>query len=88
MLLDDADRSSIYLSEGLGHAFHGAERGRRRAVPLLHAVRPRREHGVHPLDPALGIDWPLGTPLLSGKDAAAPTLSEARAAGLLPTYRG
>jgi dTDP-4-dehydrorhamnose 3,5-epimerase len=21
---------------------------------------PGREHGVDPLDPALGIDWPLG----------------------------
>ena len=45
------------------------------------------------LDPALGIDWPTegrdGTPLspaLSPKDAAAPTLEEARGLGLLPDY--
>jgi dTDP-4-dehydrorhamnose 3,5-epimerase len=45
---------------------------------------------VHPLDPAIGIDWPLGeiggAPLLSPKDAAAPTLEEARQAGQLPRY--
>ena len=42
---------------------------------------------MHPLDPELGIDWPLDVePVLSAKDAAAPTLAEARAAGLLPDY--
>ena len=48
---------------------------------------------MHPLDPALGIDWPTtgrdGRPLdklLSGKDAAAPTLAEAEEQGLLPSY--
>ena len=54
---------------------------------------PGREHGIHPLDPAIGIDWPTATrggtplaPLLSDKDAQAPTLAEAQASGLLPTY--
>jgi dTDP-4-dehydrorhamnose 3,5-epimerase len=42
---------------------------------------------VHPLDPAVGIAWPGGEPVLSDKDAAAPSLAEARAAGLLPSYR-
>jgi dTDP-4-dehydrorhamnose 3,5-epimerase len=31
---------------------------------------------VHPLDPALGIDWPLD-PVLSDKDAAQPTFDQA-----------
>ena len=48
---------------------------------------PGREHGVHPLDPDIGIEWPADTePVLSGKDAAAPTLEQARQAGLLPVY--
>jgi dTDP-4-dehydrorhamnose 3,5-epimerase len=43
---------------------------------------------VHPLDPAVGIAWPDGgEPVLSDKDAAAPSLAEADAAGLLPSYR-
>ena len=45
------------------------------------------EHGVHPLDPDIGIEWPTDAePVLSGKDAAAPTLEQARQAGLLPDY--
>ena len=48
--------------------------------------RPGHEHGIHPLDEDLGIEWPAGTPLLSAKDAVAPSLAEARAAGLLPRY--
>jgi dTDP-4-dehydrorhamnose 3,5-epimerase len=48
---------------------------------------PGREHGIHPLDPEIGIEWPAGVePLLSPKDAGAPGLREAEAAGLLPAY--
>ncbi len=48
---------------------------------------PQREHGIHPLDSSLGIDWPLDQPpLLSEKDASAPTLTEAARGGLLPSY--
>jgi dTDP-4-dehydrorhamnose 3,5-epimerase len=36
-------------------------------------------------DPAIGVVWPVEQPLLSKKDAAAPTLAEAP---LLPSYRG
>jgi dTDP-4-dehydrorhamnose 3,5-epimerase len=35
----------------------------------------------------LAIDWPSGHELvISDRDAAAPTLDEARAAGVLPTW--
>ncbi|WP_439654494.1 dTDP-4-dehydrorhamnose 3,5-epimerase family protein [Streptacidiphilus neutrinimicus] len=47
---------------------------------------PSGEHGIHPLDPALGIAWPAKRPQLSAKDEAAPTLAEAEAACLLPRY--
>jgi dTDP-4-dehydrorhamnose 3,5-epimerase len=54
---------------------------------------PGREHGIHPLDPEIGITWPAYArdgaplePLLSDKDAQAPSLAEARQAGLLPSY--
>ena len=42
---------------------------------------------MHPLDPDIGIKWPADTePVLSPKDAEAPTLEQARRAGLLPVY--
>ncbi|GAA2849052.1 DTDP-4-dehydrorhamnose 3,5-epimerase RmlC [Actinoplanes cyaneus] len=84
--LDDVDRRAVYLAEGLGHAFCSLTEGAVVAYLCSSTYRPGHEHGVHPLDPELGITWPVGTPLLSPKDAAAPTLSEALASGLLPRY--
>lgn len=37
-------------------------------------------------DPGIGIEWPIDDPVLSEKDAAAPTLAELAAAGRLPVY--
>jgi dTDP-4-dehydrorhamnose 3,5-epimerase len=86
VLLDTIDRRAIYLGEGLGHAFLSLEDGSTVVYLCSTPYAPDREHEVHPLDPRIGIDWPLdGEPVLSAKDAAAPTLDEALAQGLLPT---
>lgn len=92
VLLDDVDRRAIYLGEGLGHAFVSLEDDSTVLYLCSTGYAPGREHGIHPLDPELGIVWPSTdragrplTPLLSDKDAAAPSLAEARDAGLLPT---
>jgi dTDP-4-dehydrorhamnose 3,5-epimerase-like enzyme len=51
------------------------------------SYEPAREHGIDPLDPELAIAWPGAVePILSGKDARAPSLAQARFAGLLPGY--
>jgi len=93
VLLDDVDRRAIYLSEGLGHAFMSLEDDSTVLYLCSAPYAPGREHGVHPLDPELGIDWPTTardgsplTPLLSEKDGQAPSLREAADSGLLPTY--
>lgn len=93
VLLDDVDRRAVFVSEGLGHAFVALEDGTTINYLCSATYNPQREHGINPLDPALGITWPTtgrdGTafePLLSPKDTAAPTLAEAEAAGLLPQY--
>ena len=80
-------RVAVYVAEGLGHALC-ALRDDTTALYLCTApYTPAAEHGVHPLDPAIGIQWPEEiTPLLSPKDAAAPSLGEARDRGLLPTW--
>jgi dTDP-4-dehydrorhamnose 3,5-epimerase len=86
--IDDVDRRAVYLSEGLGHAFMALTEGATMVYLCSSAYDPSAEHEVHPLDPALGIAWPEGiTPLLSPKDAAAPTLAQAEAAGILPSYK-
>jgi dTDP-4-dehydrorhamnose 3,5-epimerase len=84
--LDDQDRRAVYLSEGLGHAFLGLEQASTVVYLCSTGYAPEREHEVHPLDPELGIAWPLADVTLSAKDAAAPMLSEAADRGLLPTY--
>lgn len=92
VLLDDVDRRSVYLSEGLGHAFMSLEDDSTVMYLCSAGYAPEREHGIHPLDPTVGIDWPTTardgsplTPQLSPKDEAAPTLAEAEADNLLPT---
>jgi dTDP-4-dehydrorhamnose 3,5-epimerase len=85
--LDDTDRRAVYVAEGLGHAFLALTDGATVAYLCSEPYAPGREHGVNPLDPEIGIEWPGDVePLLSSKDAAAPSLREAQERGLLPTY--
>ncbi|MBO1767544.1 dTDP-4-dehydrorhamnose 3,5-epimerase [Allobranchiibius sp. GilTou38] len=87
ILLDTVDRRAVYLSEGLGHALIALEDDSTACYLCSAAYNPSGEHGIHPLDPALGLEVPDGIePLLSPKDEAAPTLAEAEKAGLLPSY--
>jgi dTDP-4-dehydrorhamnose 3,5-epimerase len=86
--LDDSARRALYISEGLGHAFCALSDSATVGYLCSEPYAPDREHGVHPLDPALGLPWPEpDQSLLSPKDAAAPTLSQAADQGLLPDYQ-
>jgi len=94
VLLDDVDRAAVYISEGLGHAYLCLEDGSAFLYLCSAPYAPGREHGVNPLDPELGIEWPTTgrdgrplTPVLSPKDTAAPGLTEAADRGLLPSYQ-
>jgi len=88
VLLDDVSHRAVYLAEGLGHAFLALTDDATVIYLCSAGYAPDREHGIHPLDPELGIVWPGDIePLLSHKDAAAPTLAEALERGLLPSYQ-
>jgi dTDP-4-dehydrorhamnose 3,5-epimerase len=84
--LDDRDRRAVHLAEGLGHAFWALEDGSTVVYACSTGYDPGREHGVDPLDPALAIPWPDGEPVLSAKDAAAPSLEQALERGILPRW--
>ena len=85
--LDEVDRRAVYLSAGLGHAFLALTEQADVTYLCSEAYDPVREHGLSALDPALDLPWPRDVePLLSTRDAAAPTLAETEAAGLLPSY--
>ena len=87
--LDAVTRRAVFLAEGLGHAFAALTDGATALYLCSTPYAPGREHGVNPLDPAIGIAWPTDEgweAVLSEKDAAAPSLEEALQAGQLPRY--
>jgi len=87
-VLDPSSLRAIYIPEGVGHAFLALEDDTVLSYLCSTAYNPAAEHGINPLDPALGLPWPDDIePMLSEKDLAAPTLAEAEATGMLPSYR-
>jgi dTDP-4-dehydrorhamnose 3,5-epimerase len=87
VLLDTIDRRAIYLAEGLGHAICCLEDNSTVMYLCSATYDPAREHAINPQDPELGLAMPERViPVLSAKDAAAPSLSEAAEKGLLPLY--
>ena len=87
VLLDDRGRRSVYLSEGLAHGFIALQDNSTVMYLCSAEYNPQREHTVAATDPALAIDWPTKHKLvLSDRDAAAPTLEELHATGLLPSW--
>jgi dTDP-4-dehydrorhamnose 3,5-epimerase len=87
VVLDAVDFRAMYVAEGLGHAFMALEDNTAMAYLCSEPYNPSGEHGISPLDPALGLPWPADiTPIVSEKDRNAPTLAEAEAQGLLPSY--
>lgn len=89
--LDATDFHALYVPEGLGHAFVALTDDTAMAYLCSAGYNPGAEHGISPLDPALALPWQdavgAGVELvLSAKDTAAPSLAEARDAGLLPSY--
>jgi dTDP-4-dehydrorhamnose 3,5-epimerase len=93
VLLDDERRRAAFLTEGLGHAFMSLRENSVVQYLCSTTYAPGREHGVHPLDPDVGIEWPTQdlegralAPVLSAKDEQAPSLSLAQEQGLLPRF--
>lgn len=86
--LDAVDRRAVYVGEGLGHAFVSLEDGSTVTYLVSEVFNPAAEHGITPLDETVGLEFPaeIDEPLLSPKDLEAPTLVDAQAAGLLPTW--
>jgi dTDP-4-dehydrorhamnose 3,5-epimerase len=88
VLLDDKDRRTIYISEGLAHGYLVLQDNSTMMYLCSAEYNPQREHTICATDPALAIDWPLvdGAANISDRDAAAPSFDEVRASGLLPTW--
>ena len=84
--LDADSRTGLFITEGLGHAFCALTESVTVGYLCSTPYSPAREHGVHPLDPALDLPWPdMSEIVLSDKDKAAPLLADAADMGMLPT---
>ena len=81
VIIDDVDRKAVYLSEGLGHAIVSLTDNATVSYLVSEVFNPTRELGINVLDPE------IGEPLLSPKDLEAPSLAEALASGILPTWQ-
>jgi dTDP-4-dehydrorhamnose 3,5-epimerase len=87
VLLDSKDYKAVYVSEGLGHGFVALTDDTVMAYLCSTGYNPGGEHCINPLDPAMALPWPTDIePILSPKDAVAPNLADALAAGILPQY--
>jgi dTDP-4-dehydrorhamnose 3,5-epimerase len=88
VLLDTTDRKAIYLAEGLGHAFVALTDDATVSYLVSDTYNAAAEHGINPLDPEIGLAFPIDGDrlLLSPKDVEAPSLAEAAELGLLPTW--
>ena len=85
--LDEENRRTVFLSEGLGHSFMALSEQATVLYLCSTPYAPGREHSVDALDPDIAIEWPADVkPILSEKDAAAPSLRAAHSAGVLPDY--
>lgn len=85
--LDEERRQALYIPEGFGHAFCALSERATLHYLCSTPYAPEREFSVHPLDPQLALPWPRDVePVLSARDAAAPSLAEAAERGQLPSY--
>jgi dTDP-4-dehydrorhamnose 3,5-epimerase len=88
VLLDDRDRRTVYLAEGLAHGFLALQDDSTVMYLCSSGYQPEREHTILATDPAIGVEWPqvAGGVRMSGRDNQAPLLAEVRAADLLPRW--
>lgn len=88
VMIDDVEQRGVFVSEGLGHAFLALRDDTSVCYLLSTTYQPSAEHGVSPLDPSLALPWQshVESPVVSERDAGAPTLREAEQHGLLPSY--
>ena len=85
--LEAGDGRSVYLPVGVAHGFCVTSEQAVLTYLLSSPFNAPLELEVNPLDPAVAVPWRLrADPVLSAKDAAAPTLAERLAAGQLPEY--
>lgn len=81
--LSEENRRQLWIPPGFAHGFCVISDAADFFYKCTEVYAPEYERTVRWDDPALGIDWPIQSPILSAKDRSAPTLAEATE---LPVY--
>jgi epimerase EvaD len=85
--MDTRSFRSVYIPEGVGHAFLSLKDDTVMSYLVSTPYRAELEQAIDPFDPALGLPWPKDVEFsLSSRDRAAVSLAEAEALGMLPAY--
>jgi dTDP-4-dehydrorhamnose 3,5-epimerase len=85
VLLSAENKRQFWIPEGFAHGFAVLSERALFSYMCTNVYDKVADAGVRWDDPAIGIDWPIGNPNLSDKDAKAPLLAEV-AQDRLPVY--
>ena len=77
----------FYIPPGFAHGFCVTGESALFAYKCTDFYKPETEGAIRWNDPAIGIDWPVSDPTVSGKDADAPLLADVDRARL-PVHGG
>ena len=70
------NHKQLYIPAGFAHGFCVLSSVTEIAYKCTALYEPAQDAGVNWNDPDIGIDWPIEDPMLSAKDAAAPSLAD------------
>lgn len=73
--LDEHSKKALYVPEGCAHGFYSV------TDSVVHykcttLYDKDSDGGIFPLDPALNINWPEKSPIISGKDMRLPMMEQ------------
>lgn len=76
-VLSDQNHRLLFIPEGFAHGFLTLSDEADVVYRVTSEYSPEQDRGILWNDPALGIDWPIKSPVLSPRDACLPRLVEA-----------
>jgi dTDP-4-dehydrorhamnose 3,5-epimerase len=75
VLLSEQNKRQLYVPEGFAHGFCVLSPTAHFLYKCTEFYDPEDEGGIIWSDPSIGIDWPIGDPIISDKDRHLPPLS-------------
>lgn len=78
VVLSDSEWNQLFIPKGFAHGFVTLENDTEVLYKVSELYSPKHDHTIRFDDPAVGIDWPIGSEglIVSPRDRTAPLLSE------------